>query len=287
MPSGERRHVQEHHVRAPRPRARPPGSSRPAPRPRQDFCEVSGSLPKISATSARTSGIRVAPPTRITASNSPGASFASAKARRQWAAAFFRRWAEAMASNAWRRAPKCTRLATFHICKLLCGEPYLQFARLGERSSVKMAKIERSRESYINIVPAQARVAVRRKHPKQPGIEFKNGDVKRPAAQVVHGDLRAVAQPVQSVGERGGGGLVDDALHLQTGQLPGSFRRLTLRVVEVRGHGDDCPRHRHAQRPLGIRPELAQHQRGDFPPATSRARRSAPAPGPPVAPPTV
>ena len=47
-------------------------------------CEMSGSREKISATSRRTRGMRVLPPTRTTALRSAGFSFASLSAMRQW-----------------------------------------------------------------------------------------------------------------------------------------------------------------------------------------------------------
>jgi hypothetical protein len=44
---------------------------------------------------------------------------------------------------------------------------------------------------------------------------------------------------VEAVGERGRGRLVDDAQHLEAGDLAGVLRRLALGVVEVRRDGDD------------------------------------------------
>ena len=66
---------------------------------------------------------------------------------------------------------------------------------------------------------------------------FQDGDVKRAPAQVEDGHFLVflLAQPV---GQCRGGRLVDDAGNLQTGDLAGVLGRLTLRVVEVRGHCD-------------------------------------------------
>ena len=43
---------------------------------------------------------------------------------------------------------------------------------------------------------------------------------------------------VHSVGKRSGGRLVDDALHIEPGDLAGILGRLALRVVEVGGDRD-------------------------------------------------
>ena len=44
---------------------------------------------------------------------------------------------------------------------------------------------------------------------------------------------------VESVGERGGGGFVDQAENFESGDAAGVFRGLALRVVEIGGDGDD------------------------------------------------
>ncbi len=44
---------------------------------------------------------------------------------------------------------------------------------------------------------------------------------------------------IHAVGQSGGGRLVDDTLDIQTGDLAGVLGRLTLRVGEVSGNGDD------------------------------------------------
>ena len=69
-------------------------------------------------------------------------------------------------------------------------------------------------------------------------VQLEHGDVVGAAAEVEHGDL-LVLLLVEAVGERGGRRLVDDAQHVEAGDLAGVLGRLTLRVVEVRGHGDD------------------------------------------------
>src|SRR5690606_31683468 len=52
--------------------------------------------------------------------------------------------------------------------------------------------------------------------------DLQHGDVEGPAAQVVDQD-RLVAFLVEAVGQGGGGGLVDDALHVEARDRPASF----------------------------------------------------------------
>ena len=93
----------------------------------------------------------------------------------------------------------------------------------------------------VEVVAAQVGVAVRRLHLELPRpldvVELEHRDVVGAAAQVEHRDL-LVLLLVEAVGERGRRGLVDDAQHVEAGDLAGVLRRLALRVVEVRRHGD-------------------------------------------------
>jgi hypothetical protein len=68
--------------------------------------------------------------------------------------------------------------------------------------------------------------------------ELEDGDVERAAAQVEHRD-RAVHVLAEPVGERRGRRLVDDADHVEAGDLAGVLGGLALPVIEVRRHGDD------------------------------------------------
>ncbi len=63
-----------------------------------------------------------------------------------------------------------------------------------------------------------------------------------------------------AVGQGGGRGLVDQALDLEVGELPGGAGRLALRVVEIGGHRDDRLPDLGAQKGLGVCLERAQHE---------------------------
>ena len=89
----------------------------------------------------------------------------------------------------------------------------------------------------VEVVAAEVRVAVGRQDLEDPVLDAQDRDVEGAAAEVVDGD-HALAEPVQAVGERGGGRLVDDADDVESGDAAGVLGRLALAVVEVRRHGD-------------------------------------------------
>ena len=93
-------------------------------------------------------------------------------------------------------------------------------------------------ERHVEVLAAQEGVAVGRLHLEHAVADLEDRDVERAAAQVIDGDRLAVVL-LQPVGERRGGGLVDDAQHFQAGDLAGILGGLALGVVEVGGHGDD------------------------------------------------
>ena len=92
-------------------------------------------------------------------------------------------------------------------------------------------------DPLVEVVAAQVGVAVGRLHLDDAFADFENGNIERAAAEVVHGD-GLVLLLVEPVGQRGRGRLVDDALHVQTGDLAGVLGGLALRVVKVGRHRD-------------------------------------------------
>ena len=118
-------------------------------------------------------------------------------------------------------------------------------------------------DALIEIVAAEMRVAVGRLHLDDAFADFEDRDVERAAAEVVDGD-RLVLLLVETVGQRRRGRLVDDAQDVQAGDLAGVLRRLPLRVVEVRRHGDDRVGDLLTEVVLGRGLQLLKNHRGDL-----------------------
>ena len=106
-------------------------------------------------------------------------------------------------------------------------------------------------------------VAVGGLHFEDAVADFEHRDVERAAAEVIHGDL-LVLLLVETVGERGGRGLVDDAEDFEAGDLAGVLGGLALGVVEVGGNGDDGLGDGFAKAHLGVGLELREDHRGNL-----------------------
>jgi hypothetical protein len=115
----------------------------------------------------------------------------------------------------------------------------------------------------IDVVSTEVRVAVRRDHLHDVVADLEDRDIERPAAEVVDGD-DLVLLLVETIGEGSGGGLVDDPLHVETGDAPGVLGRLSLRIVEVRRDRDHRLGHLLTEIVLGSLLQLHQHLRADL-----------------------
>ena len=93
--------------------------------------------------------------------------------------------------------------------------------------------------------------------------ELEGRDVEGAAAQIIDGDL-LVLLLLKAVGKRCGGGLVDDAQDLETGDLAGILGGIALGVVEVSGDGDDGLGDLLTKLGLGVALELGKDHRGDL-----------------------
>ena len=118
-------------------------------------------------------------------------------------------------------------------------------------------------EGFVPVVAAEVGVAIGGFDFENAVADLEHGDVKGTAAQIEHGNF-FVLLFIQAVGQRGGGGLVDDAEHVETGDLAGVFGSLALGVVEIRGDGDDGLRDFLAEIGFGIGLEFTEDERRDL-----------------------
>ena len=115
----------------------------------------------------------------------------------------------------------------------------------------------------VDVVAAQVRVAVGGFHFHDAVAHFEDGNVERAAAEVIHRD-GFVLLLVQPVGQRRGRRLVDDAHHLQAGDLPGVLGGLALRIVEVGRNRDDGLGDLFAQIGFGRFLQFGENHRGNL-----------------------
>ena len=93
-------------------------------------------------------------------------------------------------------------------------------------------------DALVDVVAAEVGIAVGGFHFDDAVAYFEDGDVEGAAAEIVHGD-GFVGLLIETVGQRGRGRLIDDALDVQTGDFARVFGGLALGVVEVGGNRDD------------------------------------------------
>ena len=132
-------------------------------------------------------------------------------------------------------------------------------------SRVWNCSIRKSTMRWSKSSPPRIGVAVRALHLEHAVADLEDRDVEGAAAEVEHRDASWRSRFAEAVGERGGRGLVDDAQHVQAGDLAGVLGGLALRVVEVGGHGDHRVRRRGSPRKSGgDLAHLREHHRGDL-----------------------
>ena len=111
---------------------------------------------------------------------------------------------------------------------------------LGQVYTLRLLKLgyQVIHHSLIEVVAAQHGVAVCCQHFHDAVANFQNGNVERTAAQVIDHDLLLIFL-IQAISQRSRSGLVDNSLHVQTGDLTGVLGCLTLCVGEVCRHGNN------------------------------------------------
>ena len=117
--------------------------------------------------------------------------------------------------------------------------------------------------ALVEVVAAQVRVAVGRFDLDNAFAHFENGNIERAAAEVIDRD-GLILLLVEAIGQRGRRGLIDDALHVEAGNLARVFGGLALRVVKVGRHGDHSLSNRLAQISFSALLELLQNHGRDF-----------------------
>ena len=117
--------------------------------------------------------------------------------------------------------------------------------------------------TLVKVVAAQTVVAGGGQHLDDAIIDIQDGHIEGAAAQVIDHDLLSVLL-VHAIGQGRGGGLVDDTLHVQTGDPAGVLGGLTLGVGEVGGDGDDRLGDLLAQIGLGVCLQLLKDHGADL-----------------------
>ena len=118
-------------------------------------------------------------------------------------------------------------------------------------------------DALVEVIAAQTVVAGGSQHLDHAVIDLQDGHIEGAAAQIVDHDLLGLLL-IHTVGQRGGGGLVDDTLDIKAGDLTGVLGGLTLGVGEVGGDGDDGLGDGLAQVSLGVRLQLLQDHGADL-----------------------
>ena len=116
----------------------------------------------------------------------------------------------------------------------------------------------------VEVITAQVRITVGGLHFEDAVAEFQDGDIERTATEVEHGHLHILVLLVEAVSQCSGRRLVDDSLHVETGDFACLLRRLTLRVAEVSRHGNHGLLHFLAEIILSRLLHLLQHHSADF-----------------------
>ena len=119
-------------------------------------------------------------------------------------------------------------------------------------------------DAVIPVVAAELVVASGCSNLEDAVAELQDGHVEGAAAEVEHEDLLVLVGLIEAVSQGGCRRLVDDAEHFEAGDLASVLRRLALRIVEVRGHGDDGLGDGAADLLLRVGLQLLEHHCRDF-----------------------
>ncbi len=115
----------------------------------------------------------------------------------------------------------------------------------------------------IEIFTTEMGIAIGGLNFKNAFADFQNGDIKGAAAQIKNRNF-FLTFFVQTVGQRGRRGLIDNSQYIQTGNLAGILGCLALAVIKISRYRNDGIRHFFSQVFLGGMFDIGQHIGGDF-----------------------
>ena len=118
-------------------------------------------------------------------------------------------------------------------------------------------------DTLVEVVAAQMGVAGGGQNLDDAVADIQDGHIEGAAAQIVDHDLLLLLL-VQTIGQGGGSGLVDDPLYIQACDLTGILGGLTLGIGKVSGDGDDSLGNRLTQIGFRIGLQLLQNHGADF-----------------------
>ena len=95
----------------------------------------------------------------------------------------------------------------------------------------------------VEVLTAQVGVTRGGLHLEDALLDGQHRHIECPPPEVEDEHVALLTLLVQAVRDSCRGGLVDDSHHVKAGDRSRVLRRLSLRVVEVRGHGDHCVLH--------------------------------------------
>ncbi len=127
--------------------------------------------------------------------------------------------------------------------------------------------VDESLQKIVDVVATEVRVAVGGKNLEDiafgRGNELEDGNVEGAAAEIVDG-YSATLLFVESIGEGGGGGLVDEAENVEAGDFASVLGGLALGVVEIGRNGDYGAIYRFAEMSFGPIFQFAENESGNL-----------------------
>ena len=112
-------------------------------------------------------------------------------------------------------------------------------------------------QRVIEVIAAQGRIATGGQHLEYALVQTQNGDIEGTAAQIIHRN-HPFLTGVQAIGDGGGGGFVEQAQYLETGQSGRVLGALALGIIEIGRHCDHGTLNRVAQTVLGSLCQILQ-----------------------------